>query len=108
MPASNASPSRAPFRPQNRNPATVKAVRGCGNSESSAAPVVLFRSDHGFKHRSKDAVMPTDPFTAARLERGALHLHKLGARATAELLAEVGNRIGGMTTILAVLGEYQS
>ena len=44
--------------------------------------------------------MPTDIFVAARLQRGAEHLHKLGPRATAELLAEVGKRIGGMTTIL--------
>jgi hypothetical protein len=51
--------------------------------------------------------MPTDIFVAARLERSALHLHKLGARATAELLAELGNRIGGMSAIIGLLTEYE-
>jgi hypothetical protein len=51
--------------------------------------------------------MPTDHFTAARLQRGAEHLHKLGPRATAELLAEVGNRIGGIPAIIGLLTEYQ-
>jgi hypothetical protein len=49
-----------------------------------------------------------DPIVSVRLQRGAEYLHKLGPRATAELLAEVGNRIGGMPAILAVLGEYQN
>jgi hypothetical protein len=51
--------------------------------------------------------MPTDIFVAVRLERGAEHLHKLGARATAELLAELGNRIGGMPAIIGLLTEYE-
>jgi hypothetical protein len=51
--------------------------------------------------------MPTDPFIAVRLQRGAEHLHRLGARATAELLAEVGNRIGGMPAIIGLLTEYE-
>ena len=33
---------------------------------------------------------PLDPFTALRLRRGAEHLHCLGPRAVAGLLAEVG------------------
>jgi hypothetical protein len=41
------------------------------------------------------------------LQRGAEHLHQLGPRATAELLAEVGQRIGGMQCIIGLLGEYQ-
>jgi hypothetical protein len=48
-----------------------------------------------------------DPLDHLRLERGAEHLHGLGARAVAELLAEVGDRIGGMPCILGILGEYQ-
>jgi hypothetical protein len=49
-----------------------------------------------------------DPFDRLRLQRGAEHLHALGPRATAELLAEVAGRIGGMPCILGLLGEYQS
>ena len=48
-----------------------------------------------------------DPFTALRLQRGAEHLHRLGARATAELLAEVAARIGGMPCVLELLAEYE-
>jgi hypothetical protein len=48
-----------------------------------------------------------DPLDRLRLQRGAEHLHSLGARATAELLAEVGHRIGGMPCILGLLCEYQ-
>ena len=43
-----------------------------------------------------------------RLQHGAEHLHRLRARATAELLAEVATRIGGMPAILAILAEYQA
>ena len=42
-----------------------------------------------------------------RLERGAKHLHSLGPRATAELLAEVAEQIGGMPCILGRLEEYR-
>lgn len=42
-----------------------------------------------------------------RLDRGAEHLHRLGARATAELLAEVASRIGGAPAILATLAEWE-
>jgi hypothetical protein len=47
------------------------------------------------------------PLDQLRLQRGVEHLHALGPRATAELLAEVGARIGGMPCILGLLGEYQ-
>jgi hypothetical protein len=47
------------------------------------------------------------PFTALRLQRGAEHLHRLGPRATAELLAEVAERIGGMPAVLELLVEYE-
>jgi len=48
-----------------------------------------------------------DPLARLRLRRGAEHLHALGPCATAELLAEVGARIGGMPCILGLLREYQ-
>jgi hypothetical protein len=47
------------------------------------------------------------PLDQLRLQRGAEHLHKLGARATAELLSEVAHRIGGMPCIMGLLGEYE-
>jgi hypothetical protein len=49
----------------------------------------------------------TDTLDRLRLQLGAEHLHKLGARATAELLAEVAHRIGGMPCIMGLLGEYE-
>jgi hypothetical protein len=49
----------------------------------------------------------TDPLTTIRLQRGAAHLHRLGARATAEFLAEVGSRIGGLPCILSLLTDYE-
>jgi hypothetical protein len=42
-----------------------------------------------------------------RLERGVNHLHKLGPRATYELLAEVVSKIGGLPCVLATLDEYR-
>jgi hypothetical protein len=42
-----------------------------------------------------------------RLQRRVEHLHALGPRATAEFLAEIGRRIGGMPCILTTLDEYQ-
>jgi hypothetical protein len=48
-----------------------------------------------------------DPLAAMRLQRGAEHLHRLGARATAELLVEVARRIGGMPCILDLLTEFE-
>ena len=47
------------------------------------------------------------PVTRLHLQRGAEHLHRLGARPTAEFLAEIGNRIGGLPCILSLLGEYE-
>jgi hypothetical protein len=48
-----------------------------------------------------------DPFTALRLQRGAEHINRLPARATAEFLAEIAERIGGMPAILVTLAEYE-
>jgi hypothetical protein len=48
-----------------------------------------------------------DPIIRLRLQRGAEHLHQLGARAQAEFLVEIGARIGGMPAIMGLLGEYQ-
>jgi hypothetical protein len=47
------------------------------------------------------------PLDQLRLQRGAEHLHKLGARATAELLSEVAHRIGGMPCIIGLLTEFE-
>jgi hypothetical protein len=48
-----------------------------------------------------------DPLARLRLQRGVEHLHALGPRATAELLAEVGQRIGGMPCIIGLLAEFE-
>lgn len=42
-----------------------------------------------------------------RIERGAYTLHRLGPAATAELLAEVANRIGGLPCIVSCLTECE-
>ena len=47
------------------------------------------------------------PLDRLRLQRGSEHLHKLGARATAELLAELAGRIGGLPAILGLLNDYE-
>jgi hypothetical protein len=52
-------------------------------------------------------VIGLDPFVALRLQRGCEHLHRLGPRATAELLAEVADKIGGMPAIVGLLSEYE-
>jgi hypothetical protein len=52
-------------------------------------------------------VVHLHPLDRLRLQRGAEHLHSLGARAQAEFLAEVGDRIGGMPAIMGLLTEYQ-
>ncbi len=44
----------------------------------------------------------------ARLDHGAEHLHRLGARAVAEFLAELAGTIGGQPAILRLLVEYQN
>jgi hypothetical protein len=48
-----------------------------------------------------------DPLDRLVLQRRVEHLHRCGARATAEAFAEIGRRIGGMPAILTVLGEYE-
>jgi hypothetical protein len=48
-----------------------------------------------------------DPLARLRLQCGVEHPRALGPRATAELLAEVGARIGGMPCIIGLLGGYQ-
>ena len=51
--------------------------------------------------------MPVSHLDRARLDRGAEHLHRLGARATAEFLAEIARTIGGTPCILQHLAEYE-
>ncbi len=46
------------------------------------------------------------PLDQAHLQRGAEHLHRLGPRAVAEFLAELGSRIGGTPACLSPLNEY--
>ena len=45
------------------------------------------------------------PVDRLHLQRGAEHLHALGARATAELLAEVAAKIGGLPCYPLDLGR---
>jgi hypothetical protein len=52
-------------------------------------------------------VIGLDPLTALRLQRGCESLHRLGPRATAELLAEVAGKIGGLPAIVGLLSEYE-
>lgn len=47
-----------------------------------------------------------NPLDGLRVQRGAEHLHRLGARATAEFLTELANRIGGMPAVIGLLNEY--
>ena len=47
------------------------------------------------------------PLDRMRLQRGAEHLHTLGPRAVAELLAEVAQSIGGTPCILDRLQKYE-
>ncbi len=49
-----------------------------------------------------------DRTTELRLQRGAEHLHRLGPRAIAELLAEIGHQAGCMDDVLEVLGRYRA
>lgn len=42
-----------------------------------------------------------------RLERGAEHLYRLGARAVAEFLTEVSARIGGGPAMLSTLADFE-
>jgi hypothetical protein len=52
-------------------------------------------------------VIQLHPLDQLRLQRGAEHLHRLGARPTAELLAEVATRIGGLPCIIGLLTEFE-
>ncbi len=52
--------------------------------------------------------MPISHLDRARLDRGAEHLNRLGARATAEFLAELSATIGGGPAIMRLLAEYQT
>jgi len=52
--------------------------------------------------------MPFSQIERARLDRGAEHLNRLGARATAEFLAELAGIVGGQPAILRLLAEYQN
>ena len=42
----------------------------------------------------------------ARLHRGAEHLHRLGPRAVAEFVAELGHRTGTVPACLSLLSDY--
>lgn len=48
------------------------------------------------------------PAARPQFEQSVRHLHALGARATAEAIAEIAARIGGLPAITAVLNEYRS
>jgi len=52
--------------------------------------------------------MPFSHLDRARLDRGAEHLNRLGARVTAEFLAKLSDTIGGGPAIMALLGEYEA
>ena len=47
------------------------------------------------------------PLDRMRLERGGGHLHALGPRATAMLLATLAERTGGAPGMLGLLAEYE-
>ena len=58
---------------------------------------------------SKGPTMPPiTPLDRVRLDRGVEHLHRLGARATAEFLLELATTIGGQPAIMRLLAEYQN
>ena len=48
------------------------------------------------------------PAARPQFEQSVRHLHALGPRATAEALAEVAARIGGLPAITAILNEYRN
>jgi hypothetical protein len=55
----------------------------------------------------RGAVIQLDHIVALRLQRGAEQLHRLGPRETAEFLAQIAGRIGGMPAIMGLLAEYE-
>jgi hypothetical protein len=57
-------------------------------------------------HSNGSIMVHLQPLDRLRLQRGAEHLQRLGARAQAEFLAELAGRIGGMPAIQALLAEY--
>jgi hypothetical protein len=77
--------------------AVPKGPRTVSDTYNDPALQARPRPTHGRLH----------PFIAPRLQRGAEHLHRLGPHATAELLAEVAERIGGMPSVLGLLVEYE-
>ncbi len=48
------------------------------------------------------------PTERLRLDCGAKHLHRLGARAISEFLLELSATIGGQPATLRLLAEYQN
>jgi hypothetical protein len=53
------------------------------------------------------AARPSGVHDALRLRRGAEHLRRLGSRAVAEFLAEIGRRYGCEEAILDQLAEWR-
>lgn len=47
------------------------------------------------------------PTELLRLQRGAVHVQRLGGRATAELLAAIAARTGAVSAVLDILGEFE-
>ena len=48
------------------------------------------------------------PAARPQFEQSIRHLHALGPRATAEAIAEIAARIGGLPAITAILNEYRN
>ena len=47
------------------------------------------------------------PAARPQFEQSVRHLHGLGPRATAEAIAEIAARIGGLPAITGILNEYR-
>lgn len=50
---------------------------------------------------------PLSPIIEVRLQRSIEHLHRLGARAVAELVLALADRTGALDEALNLLAEYQ-
>ena len=48
------------------------------------------------------------PGQRPQFEQSVRHLHSLGPRATAEALAEIAAKIGGLPAITGILNEYRN
>ena len=48
------------------------------------------------------------PAARPQFEQSVRHLHALGPRATAEALAEIAARIGGLPAITAILNDFRN